>query len=174
MALANPTRDDPEAPAAHADYAANARAVGRFLGIEKWVIIEASVAALGRIGPHYQAAGPEGTRARLERLCDELTVAATSRDVGSIIRYAEELADARFFAGYDLSEIQAAFNTLEEAIWARIIAELRPEELAPALSIVSTILGAAKDALARRYVSLAIHTHTPTLDYESLSMGSGS
>jgi hypothetical protein len=159
MALAGSIRDE--------------RDVAPFLASEKRLLVEASAAAVRSAAPHYQGTEPEEVRARLERLYDEVTGAADSRDLGCIIQYAAELAEERFFAGYDLSEVQVAFNTLEEAIWARIISESRPEQLASALGIVSTILGAAKDALARRYVSLATRTHAPSLDFVSLFTGSG-
>jgi hypothetical protein len=39
------------------------------------------------------------------------------------------------------------------------------------LGLVSTILGAAKDALAREYVSLATHRHAGSLDLRALFAG---
>jgi hypothetical protein len=36
---------------------------------------------------------------------------------------------------------------------------------------VSTVLGAAKDALGREYVSLASRTHAPSLDLRALFTG---
>jgi hypothetical protein len=67
--------------------------------------------------------------------------------------------------------VQAAFNALEEATWTCLLARVEPSELAESLGLVSTILGAAKDALARRYVSLAAHTHAPSLDLRALFTG---
>jgi hypothetical protein len=67
--------------------------------------------------------------------------------------------------------VQSAFNSLEEVVWARMLAELPPAELAEALGLVSTVLGAGKDALARRYVSLAARTHAPSLDLSALFTG---
>ena len=40
------------------------------------------------------------------------------------------------------------------------------------LGLVSTIHGAAKDALAREYVSLVTHSHVPSLDLRMLFAGS--
>jgi hypothetical protein len=39
------------------------------------------------------------------------------------------------------------------------------------LGVVSTILGAGKDALAREYVSLATNAHAPSLDLRALFAG---
>ncbi len=77
----------------------------------------------------------------------------------------------RFEAGYDLSEVQAAFNALEGATWSRILADLEAGDLAEALGLISTVLGAAKDALGREYVSLATHTRAPSLDLKALFAG---
>jgi hypothetical protein len=67
--------------------------------------------------------------------------------------------------------VQAASNTLEEATWSRIFAELQPPQFAEVLGRVSTILGAAEEALARKYVSLATNTHSPSLDLQALFAG---
>ena len=120
---------------------------------------------------HYESAGPDALHERLESLYDHLLQALESRDLGSIVSYAERIAEERFDAGYDLAEVQVAFNALEEATWSRVFTELEPSSYAEALGLVSTILGAAKDALARRYVSLATDTHTPSLDLQALFAG---
>ena len=110
-------------------------------------------------------------RERLEALYDHMLGAVQERDLGALLGYAERIAEERFHAGYDLGEVQTAFNALEEATWSRVFAELEPAELAAALGLVSTVLGAAKDALARRYVSLASDGHTPSLDLQALFAG---
>ncbi len=46
-----------------------------------------------------------------------------------------------------------------------------PDELAEALGLVGTVLGAAKDALARAYVSLAGKSKAPSLDLSALFEG---
>jgi hypothetical protein len=120
---------------------------------------------------HYESARPSEVRQRLESLFDHLLATLRSRDLGPIVAYAEQVARERFAGGYDLSEAQTAFNTLEEATWTRVFAALQPAQVAEALGLVSTILGAAKDALARSYVSLATNTHAPSLDLQALFAG---
>ena len=88
-----------------------------------------------------------------------------------MIDYARQLAAERFESGYDLSDVQGAFNALEEAAWSGLCARLQPEQLALSLGLVSTVLGAAKDAFAREYVSLASRTHAPSLDVRALFTG---
>lgn len=143
-----------------------------FLLRERGAIVDAAEAALERTHVrHYEAAGGPEVRRRLETLFDHLHEALTGRDLQPMVGYAERIAEERFEAGYDLSEVQTAFNALEEATWARSLAELDPSRLAETLGLVTTILGAGKDALARRYVSLAANTHAPSLDLRALFAG---
>ena len=121
----------------------------------------------------YELAGSAETRRRIELLYDQMTGAIAGRDLGDVLGYARELARERFESGYDLAELQAAFNALEEATWSTLCARLAPELLAVSLGLVSTVLGAAKDALAREYVSLASRTHVSSLDLSALFTGSG-
>jgi hypothetical protein len=145
----------------------------QFLTHEREAIVDAAEAALARMrARHYESAGASEVRQRLEALYDHVLDALRSRDLGPIVAHAEQVAEERFNAGYDLSEVQTAFNTLEEATWSRIFAELQPPQFAEALGFVSTILGAAKDALARKYVSLATHARAPSLDLQALFAGS--
>jgi len=120
---------------------------------------------------HYRKAGPEHTHQRLRALFVLTTRAAKDRNLGPMIAHADDVARERFSSGYDLWEVQTAFNVLEEAIWTRVIKELPSGEFAEALGLVSTILGAGKDTLARRYVSLATKTRAPSLDMRSLFTG---
>jgi hypothetical protein len=143
-----------------------------FLERARRPILEAAAAALRRAhARHYDAAGEGEIERRLEALFDHVRQALTARDVAGLLAYAEEVAEERFNAGYDLSEVQTAFNALEEATWGQALAQLEPSELAEALGLTSTILGVGKDALARRYVSLAARTHAPSLDLRALFTG---
>jgi hypothetical protein len=143
-----------------------------FLTRERQAIVDAADAALARTHiRHYETAGANEVHRRLEALFDRLLEALSTRDLGSVLAYAQRVAQERFNAGYDLSEVQTAFNALEEATWSRVFAELEPSQFAETLGLVSTILGAAKDALARKYVSLATNTHAPSLDLHALFAG---
>jgi hypothetical protein len=144
---------------------------GRALEDARTSIVELAAESIGHGMTHYQAAGPDETRRRLETLYDQLLQAVSSRDLSGIVEYAHRLAAERFNSGYDLTEVQGAFNALEEAAWEHLCATLRPEQLELALGLVSTVLGAAKDALAREYVSLASRTHVPSLDLSALFTG---
>lgn len=142
------------------------------LRAQRATVIDRAAAVLGESrARHYDSIGPELRRNRLEVLYDQIVGAVDSRDLGDVLSFARELAEERFSAGYDLSEIQVAVNILEEAVWRRIFSELRPDQFADALGPVSTIFGAVKDALAREYVSLATRVRAPSLDLSKLSTG---
>jgi hypothetical protein len=138
---------------------------------ERGSITAAAFESIRQSRTHYSAAGWNETQRRLDVLYDELCAAVSSRDLGGITRFAGDLAAERFRSGYDLSEVQMAFNALEEAAWSVLCARLAPDELALSLGLVSTVLGAAKDALSREYVSLASRTHVTSLDMRALFAG---
>ena len=123
---------------------------------------------------HYESAGDVFTRQRLEHLYDLVVTAIGERDVAPVTAYAGEVADERFNAGFDVSEVQTAFNALETAMWRRIIAAGGPDDLAESIGLVGTVFGQAKDALARSYVSLAAHRHVTSLDLSALFRGTNS
>ncbi len=121
---------------------------------------------------HYERAGDAVVRQRLGDLLGLVMDALRDRDLGPVLAHADAVAVQRFEAGVDLSEVQAAFNVLEEILWRRILEELPAEAQAEALGLVATVLGAGKDRLARTYVSLATRTRAPSLDLQALFAGS--
>lgn len=123
---------------------------------------------------HYETAGASEVQQRLAALYDQLVESIQRRDLGPIVSYAEQVARERFTSGYDLSEVQVAFNALEEATWSRVLDNLEASDFAEAIGLISTVLGAGKDALAREYVSLAAETHIPSLDLRALFSGTAS
>jgi len=143
-----------------------------FLAGERAAIVSEAEDALARLREgRYETVAASEIRERLDLLFGQLVEAVSRRSLSGVIEYAGTVARERFEAGYDLSEVQAAFNALEAATWTRIIAGLEADELAEALGLVSTVLGAAKDALGRQYVSLATRSHAPSLDLRALFDG---
>ena len=135
-------------------------------------IIDEAVEALKRSHlTHYEQAGTNHTHRRVQALFVLTARAVKEHNVGPMVAHAHTIAGERFTAGFDLAEVQTAFNALEEIIWRYIIKEMPPAELAEALGLVGTVLGAGKDALARAYVSLASKTKAPSLHLESLFAG---
>ena len=120
---------------------------------------------------HYEAAGQEESRRRLEDLLSLALDSLEGRTLEPICDFAEGIARQRFEAGFDISEVQTAFNVLEEAIWQVVISKLPPAELAEATGLVGTVVGAGKDTLARTWVSLAAQRHVSSLDLSALFKG---
>jgi hypothetical protein len=132
-------------------------------------IVDEAAAALERANlAHYAATEASERRDRLRRLLDLVTICVRSRDLIPMVDHATEVATERFHAGFDISEVQAAFNVLEEILWRRIVTSVPSGDLAEAAGLLTTVLGAGKDALARTYVSLASKQHVPTLDLQAL------
>jgi len=141
---------------------------------EPYILDEASAALQRSPGTHYGTAGEQPTRQRLNDLFDLVVAAVRDRDLTAVVAYSERVATERFSSGFDILEVQTAFNALEEAMWRRVVAAEPPLELAEAIGLLSTVLGAGKDALARTYVSLASRQHVPSLDLSALFRGTNS
>ena len=135
------------------------------------VIDEASTALKRSHHAHYEHAGDVFTRERLGELFDLVITALHDRELAPVGAYCEDIATQRFSAGFAITEVQTAFNTLEEAMWRRVAEGVPAAELPEAIGLLSTILGYGKDSLARRYVSLATERHVPTLDLSALFDG---
>ena len=120
---------------------------------------------------HYEVAGEQFTRQRLTDLFDLVIDAIRHRDLSAVVTYSERIADERFTGGFGIADVQTAFNSLEQAMWRCVVVAEPPTDLAEAVGLLGTVLGAGKDALAREYVSLASCRHVPTLDLSSLFAG---
>jgi hypothetical protein len=136
---------------------------------DREAIVDDASAALDRAHlAHYAAADVGERRSRLDRLFTLVVDCVEARDLIPIIDYATQVATERFHSGYGIAEVQTAFNVLEEAMWHHVVASVPTDGLAESIGLLTTVLGAGKDALARAYVSLASHTHVPTLDMTAL------
>lgn len=135
-------------------------------------IVETASETLARSRlPHYAEAGQAVSQDRLDKLFTLTVESIRTRDLAPVIDYMAEVADDRFHAGYAIREVQIAINVLEETIWHHIVENVAPAELAQSLGLVATVLGAAKDSLARAYVSLAGQTKAPSLNLSALFKG---
>jgi hypothetical protein len=139
---------------------------------QETAIVDEATEALNRSPlKHYTAAGPDWNRDRLVDLFRLTRLCVTSRTLTPLLTYMEQIAEERFSAGFDIHEVQTAVNALEESIWRHITQSVPPEELAEAFGLISTVLGAGKDALARTYVSLASQSKAPSLNLKALFAG---
>jgi hypothetical protein len=128
----------------------------QLLAAERESLLAAALEALAHRGlPHYPAAATEENRARLGRLYDVVVASLGDRTLTPIRDHAQAVARARVRDGLGLREVHTAFNVLEEVLWRAVTGALAPADCAPALGLVSTVLGAGKEALALEYVALA-------------------
>ncbi len=135
-------------------------------------IVDAASSALDRSQlAHYDDVGADERRRRIRSLFEVVLASLDQRDLVPIQRYAETIAHERFEGGFGISEVQTAFNVLEEATWRHVVVSTDPAELAESIGIVATVLGAGKDMLARTYVALATERHVPSLDLTALFRG---
>ncbi len=75
---------------------------------------------------NYEKEGAEHVHQRLKALYVLTVRAVKERNLGPMVAHADTIARDRFNAGYDLWEVQTAFNVLEEVIWSNIMKELPP------------------------------------------------
>jgi hypothetical protein len=141
-----------------------------FLVARRADIVGAAEDELTSRSPKYLAAEPV-THDRLISLYEKLVESLAARDPLPLLDHARQTATERFHAGYDLSEVQKAYNAVEEAIWSRVFSEGLPEKYAMILPSVSAAIGGAKDELAREYVRLAAGAHAPVVDIAALFRG---
>ena len=120
---------------------------------------------------HYERAGEAFTRARLAELFDLVVDAIATKELAALSTQSETIASERFNSGFDISEVQAAFNSLEVAMWRMVVASTSLDELAESIGLLSTVMGFAKDTLARKYISLASNRHVQSLDMSALFGG---
>ena len=140
-------------------------------GSESAIVNEAFSTLEHCTSPTTRQAGAEFTHTALDDLFDLVGRAIEHRDLEGVIQFADEIAEQRFTSGFDISEVQTAFNSLETAMWRRVVAAEAPADLPEAVGLLSTVFGVAKDALARRYVSLASQKRVPSLDLSALFGG---
>jgi hypothetical protein len=138
-------------------------------------IVDESTQRLSRAHlPHYEATGLGESRGRLDDLLPMVTDAVAERSLVNICHYADTVASERFEAGFDLSEVQSAFNVLEETLWHLLTSKTDAEIVTEAAGLIDTVLGAAKDTIARTWISLASRRHVRSLDLSALFKGAGS
>ncbi len=121
---------------------------------------------------HYSTASANANWERIEKLFDLTFSCIKEKSLVELIEYSEKIATERYNAGYDLHEVHAAYNVLEEAIWGIIINNLDPKDYGQALGLASTVLGAGKETLALTYISLTGKKRPESLDLSELFKGS--
>jgi hypothetical protein len=135
--------------------------------------LERAIESLERSGlPHYASSAAPENRQRLAALYDVAAECIERRHLGPMHQHARTVAQERYRGGFGLLEVHTAFNVLEEAIWRAVTERMAPEDYPEAFGLVSTVLGAGKQALAIAYVALADpRARFETLDLSELFKG---
>ena len=129
------------------------------------IIVDTSVEALERASlKHYKTSGSGKNRERLNKLFELIMDSIRQKNLIPMVEYSEQVARERFQEGFDIQEVQSAYNVLEEVLWKQITENMSPDDYPEAFGLVSTVLGAGKQALAIEYVSLACKRHVRSLD----------
>jgi len=120
---------------------------------------------------HYDTSRADENWQRLAKLFDLTLNGVKTRSLVEMVTYSEKIAKERYESGFDLHEVHAAYNVLEESIWRTIIKEIDSSELAESLGLIGTVLGTGKEALAIAYVSLASKQKVKSLNLTQLFKG---
>lgn len=133
------------------------------------VMVTEAIESLRKGSLHsYEKSDDETNRERLAALYDLMRSCISSQNLVPMVEYARQIARERCSDGFNLQEVQTAFNVLEEVVWRRVAEKLPPSEYARSFGLVSTVLGAGKEALAVEYVSLAGEHHVHSIDFGAL------
>jgi hypothetical protein len=130
---------------------------------DELAILAEAAPSLARL-EHYRRDGQDAARRRIEALYRHVARAVGARDLDDLLSHAGRIARERFEGGFELSEVEAAFRTLEDAISRRAIARLPHDEQAWGLALVGTALAHARAELERAFTSLAPAAHPGTVD----------
>ena len=119
-------------------------------------VVDEAVAALERNDQAHHRPADAGERRRYVRDLFGLVVQCV-REGGTepVMASSQRVAADRFVAGFDIAEIQEEFSVLEEVLWRLVADTLAGDQQIEAQRLVSTTLGAGRDAAARTYVALA-------------------
>ena len=101
--------------------------------------------------PHYAAADGATLHDRARLLVDAF-VTALEHGPPSFVDYVRHMTEARISEGYYLPEIQTALSLLEDRTWRIVVSEAPVSELVSHLGCVTTVVGKAKDEIARVYL----------------------
>ena len=98
--------------------------------------------------PHYEIVGSQQLLKRCTQLVDAFMKAATGTP-SLFIDYIKRITEERIREGYYLDEIQLALNILEAQSWELSIGNSNMPDVLEHLSIITGVIGNAKDQLAR-------------------------
>ncbi|MFN8548608.1 MAG: hypothetical protein U0527_11765 [Candidatus Eisenbacteria bacterium] len=115
--------------------------------------------------PHYQAVELPLLEERTAQLVEAFHQSMRG-DPRPFVSYVRLLSEARHQEGYYLEEIQTLLSMLEERVWTLVLEESPFRRAVSHLAVVTTVIGKAKDELARVYLEAK---HRSDLTIEELT-----
>ncbi len=110
-------------------------------------ILSAALLILQRNGPDTtQKPNNSHDRRRLKALYGLIVACVREQRLMPITSFVRDIGNDRLPVGYDIGEMQAALNALEEVTWKVIIRDMKTANVAYSLGSINTVLGVAKDA----------------------------
>jgi hypothetical protein len=101
--------------------------------------------------PHYGRLDPGQLQERAAALVDAFLASVATRPA-AFTDHITRITEERIAEGYFLAEIQSALSILEEGAWQLVVQQSAPADQVGQLSRITSIIGAAKDQLARVYL----------------------
>jgi hypothetical protein len=102
--------------------------------------------------PHYEAIDAAALAKRCRLLVD-VFVTALEGNGALFVDYVHRITEERIGEGFYLPEIQHALSLLESGAWQIVVERSNVASLVRNLGIVTGVVGAAKDELARVYLA---------------------
>ncbi len=130
---------------------------------EETAIVDEAWRAIASL-EHYRRDGQDPGRARLAALYRQVTSAVAVLDLDGLRAHAARIARLRFEAGYEASEVLAAFYALEDAVWRHASSQLPEAERGWGLGLVGTAFTNAREAVSQTFDALAPRARAPFLD----------
>jgi methylmalonyl-CoA decarboxylase len=118
-------------------------------------VIDEAVAALAQRDQARQSSRPDERRRDVRQLFRLVLRCVRAGRAEPVIRPSEQIAAHCYAAGIELAGAQGAFNVLAEVLWRHLADGMAGEQLIQALGLLTAIVGAGKDAMARMYLALA-------------------
>ena len=100
---------------------------------------------------YYQRMELDVLQKRAEQLVDSFVESVRTRPA-VFMGYLEHVAEERIVEGVFLRDIQTALQILEEKAWQIVVEDILPDDQVQYLGRITTIVGAAKDQIARIYL----------------------
>lgn len=104
---------------------------------------------------HYKQLSPERIRLRLLKLFQALVKSVEVNSCQEMVKFMEKVSEERYESGYELHEVQAAVNILEETLWKKISKFVDDDKQISAMKQIVCILSKAKEELANEYALLS-------------------